>query len=306
MLARALLECLAGLCRRQESFIGARGPWQRDIERLLVRFVDIDDGAVRDLGRPAMTGGSPVGEELAVARCCVSTRIDQKISRVDCIARAEFERLRIAAHHPERRMRLLHRLHREQRAFSPMNVALKGERLRLAIGSAQVVDEFERRRFAQVVVEAERLEIVRVDAGDEAELHAAADHLIDEGDFLCQSQRMIERHDVAHRPDTDLAGARGGADDVDAGGGNPALVRAEMVLDAERVVVTKFVAQLKFAPQLLIALVRCHAWLAPDMRKMGKLHYVFSLRVTDWPSSNSAGACLSSYSGGGRYGRQDP
>src|SRR5215510_6377555 len=241
-----------------------------------------------------MSGSSPVGKELAVARCCVGTRIDQKISRVDCIARAEFERLRIAAHHPERRMRLLHRLHREQRAFSPMNVALKGERLRLAIGSAQVVDEFERRRFAQVVVEAERLEIVRVDAGDEAELHAAADHLVDDGDFLCQPQRMIKRHDVAHRPDTDPAGAGGGADDVDAGGGNPALVGSEMVLDAESVVVAKFVAQLKFAPQLLIALVRGHAWLAPDMRKMGKLHAAVSSREWRPPaSSNAGGPCLS-------------
>ena len=145
-------------------------------------------------------------------------------------------------------MWLLCRLHREQGAVGAVNLALKGEGLRFAIGRAQIVDEFKRGRFAQVVVEAEWLEILRVDAGDEAELHAPADHLVDECDLLCQPQRVVERHDVAHRADADLAGARGRADDVDAGRRNPALVGTEMVLDAEGVVVTKPVAQLKFAP----------------------------------------------------------
>src|SRR5262249_44122842 len=149
-----------------------------------IRFVDIDDGAISDLGLLAMTGGTPIGKELAVAWRCVGAWIDQEISWIDRVARAEFERLRIAAHHPERRMRLFHPLYREQRTFSPRDVALKREWLRLAIGCAQIVDEFDRRRFAQVVVEAERLEIVRVDAGDEAELHAAANHLVDESDFF--------------------------------------------------------------------------------------------------------------------------
>jgi hypothetical protein len=45
-----------------------------------------------------------------------------------------------------------------------------------------------------------------------------------------------------------------------------------MVLHAERVVEPDFVAELKFAPQLFIALVRRHPWLAPDVRKMGELH----------------------------------
>ena len=70
--------------------------------------------------------------------------------------RAEFERLRVAAHHPERRVRLLQRLHREQGAVGVVNVAVKGEGLLFAIGRPQVFDEFERRRFAQIVVESRR------------------------------------------------------------------------------------------------------------------------------------------------------
>src|SRR5215469_17429556 len=51
-----------------------------------------------------------------------------------------------------------------------------------------------------------------------------------------------------------------------------------MVLYAESVVESEFVAHLKFAPQLLIALVRVHARLAPDVREMGELHFGSSLR----------------------------
>ena len=66
---------------------------------------------------------------------------------------------------------------------------------------AQIIDEFQRRRFALPVVEAEGAEIIRIDAGHEAELHAAAEHLIDDRDFFGEPQRMIERHDIAHRPE---------------------------------------------------------------------------------------------------------
>ena len=186
MLARTLLEGFTGLWRRQESLIGPRGARQCDVERLLVGFVDIDDRAIGDLGRLPVTGGRPVCEELAIARRGIGARIDQKISRVDSVSRAEFERLRIAAHHPERRVRFLRRLHREQGALSAMNLSVKREGLRFAIGRPQVLDEFKRGRFAQVVVEAERLEIVRVDARYQPELHAPADHLVDECDLLCQ------------------------------------------------------------------------------------------------------------------------
>src|SRR5215813_1672061 len=110
MLACALLERLARLWRWQESFIGARGPRQRDVERLLVGFVDVDDGAIGDLQLLAMAGGRPVRQELAIAWRCIGARVDQEIAWTDCVARTEFECLRISAHHPKRWMRLLHRL----------------------------------------------------------------------------------------------------------------------------------------------------------------------------------------------------
>src|SRR6187397_198812 len=119
-----------------------------------------------------MSGGCPVRKKLAIARRGIGARIDQEISRIDSVARAEFECLRVATHHPEGRVWLLDRLHREQGAVGAVNLALKGERLRFAIGRPQVFDEFKRGRFAQVVVEAEWLEILRVYPGDEAELHA--------------------------------------------------------------------------------------------------------------------------------------
>jgi hypothetical protein len=49
-----------------------------------------------------------------------------------------------------------------------------------------------------------------------------------------------------------------------------------MMFDAEAVIEPEFVTQLKLAPQLLVTLVRIHAWLTPDMGKMGELHFAFS------------------------------
>ena len=121
---------------------------------------------------------------------------------------AEFKRLRIAAHHPERRMRLLQRLHRQLGTVGVMDIAVKGERLLFAIGRAQIFDKFERGRFAQIVVEAKGLEIVGVDARNEPELHAPAHDLVNERNFLGQTQRVIQRHDIAHRSDAHPACAR--------------------------------------------------------------------------------------------------
>src|SRR5471032_2855354 len=83
---------------------------------------------------------------------------------------------------------------------------------------------------------------------------------------------MVERHHVAHRADPHVAGARAGADRVQAGRRYPALVRAEVVLDAKAIVKAERVARFQLTPQLLVALVRGHPRLAPNMRKMGELH----------------------------------
>ena len=154
-------------------------------------------------------------------------------------------------------------------------LAVKRERLRVAERRAQIIDEFQRRRFALPVVETERAEVIRIDAGHEPKLHAAAEHLIDDGDFLGEPQRMIERHDVAHRPDAQPLGARAGADRVERRRRHPAFVGPEMMLDAERVVEAELVAQLQFAPQLLVALVRRHSGLGPDVGEMRELHRVY-------------------------------
>ena len=47
-----------------------------------------------------------------------------------------------------------------------------------------------------------------------------------------------------------------------------------MMLDAERVVEAELVAQREFAPELLVALVRRHAGLGPDVGEMREFHEV--------------------------------
>jgi hypothetical protein len=96
--------------------------------------------------------------------------------------------------------------------------------------------------------------------------------LIDNGNFLGEAERMIERHDVAHRPDAQALGARAGADRIKARRRHPALVGPEMMLDAERLVEAEFVAQCELAPKLLIARVRRHPGLGPDVGEVGEFH----------------------------------
>ena len=45
-----------------------------------------------------------------------------------------------------------------------------------------------------------------------------------------------------------------------------------MVLDTESIIEPEAVTQLKFAPQLFIAIMRRHAGFAPDMREMCEFH----------------------------------
>ena len=49
------------------------------------------------------------------------------------------------------------------------------------------------------------------------------------------------------------------------------------MLDAERMVEAKFVAERKLAPQLLVTLVRRHAGLGPDMGEVGEFHVIMLL-----------------------------
>src|SRR5262245_12403988 len=100
-------------------------------------------------------------------------------------------------------MRLLQGWDRQLSALGVMHVTMKGEGLLFAIGREQIIDKFQRRRFAQVVVEAEWLEIIGINSRHEPELHPTTHDLIDEGNFLGETQWMVQGHDVAHRANTD-------------------------------------------------------------------------------------------------------
>ena len=145
-------------------------------------------------------------------------------------------------------MRALQRRYSNLRIVGVVCIAVKGERLLFAVGRTQIFDELECRRLAQIVVEAKGFEIIRVDSRDEPELHAPAHHLINESDFLRQTQRVVQRHDIAHRANAHSACPRGGTDDVQAGRRDPAFVGAKMMFDAEAVIKPEFVTQLKLAP----------------------------------------------------------
>ena len=195
----------------------------------------------------------------------------EEIAGIDAIAGTEFQRLGIAAHHPQGRVRLLHRHHRKLGAIGVKALALVVERLR-AVCRAHVIDEFHGRILALLKIDPERGEEFGVDARHQAKLHAPAEHLVGDGDLLDQPQRMIERDDHAHRPDAQTLGALGRGNRKQVRRRHPAFFRTEMMLDAEPVIESQRVAELELTPKLLVALMRRHAVLAPDMGEMRELH----------------------------------
>src|SRR3984893_11365060 len=96
-------------------------------------------------------------------------------------------------------MRTLEWLHRNLGTFSVEIAAMEREGLRPAECRTHVIDKFERRRLAEIIVESERAKIIRIDSGNEPQLHAATEHLIDNCNLLGQAQGMVERDDVTHR-----------------------------------------------------------------------------------------------------------
>src|SRR5271165_290547 len=133
-------------------------------------------------------------------------------------------------------MRMLEWLHRNLGAFSVEFVAVEREGLRLAECRTHVIDKFERRRLAEIIVEPEGPKIIRIDAGNEPQLHATAEHLIDNCDLLGQAQGMVERDNVTHRAKAQTARTCARADRIQTRRRNPALIGAEVMLDAKPVI----------------------------------------------------------------------
>jgi len=123
-----------------------------------------------------------------------------------------------------------------------------------------------------LVVDAERPEIIWQDAGDQPHFETPVDHLVGEGNFFSQPQRMMQRHDVPHRAQPDLAGAGSSSDRVQIGRRHPALIGSEMMLDTKAIIKAALVSHFQLAPQLLVALCRCQASFIPHMSEMCKFH----------------------------------
>src|SRR5262245_701267 len=81
---------------------------------------------------------------------------------------------------------------------------------------------------------------------------------------------MIKRNNIAHGANANTMRTRSGADCIQTWRRHPALVGAEVMLDAEREVEAELIAQ--FKPEFFIAQVGCHSRLTPNVRKMRKLH----------------------------------
>src|SRR6202022_3742808 len=141
-------------------------------------------------------------------------------------------------------MRALEWLHRKLGVIGVEFVAVEREGLRLAECRTHVIDKFERRRLAEIIIEPERAKIICIDSGNEPQLHAATEHLIDNRDFFGQAQGMVERDNVTHRANAQTTRACARADRVQTRRRHPALVRTEVMLDTKPVIEAELTAYL--------------------------------------------------------------
>src|ERR1700726_98415 len=139
-------------------------------------------------------------------------------------------------------MRTLEWLHRNLGTFSVEIASMEREGLRPAECRTHVIDKFERRRLAEIIVESERAKIIRIDAGNEPQLHAATEHLIDNRDFFGQAQGMVQRDNVTHRAKAQTTRACARSDCVQTRRGHPALIATEVMLDAKPVIEAELIA----------------------------------------------------------------
>src|SRR4249920_585424 len=139
-------------------------------------------------------------------------------------------------------MRMLEWLNRKLSAFSMEIAAVERKGLGLAECRAHVIDKFERRRLAEIIIEPEGPEIIRIDSGNEPQLHATTEHLIDNCDLLGQAQGMVERDNVTHRAKAQTTRACARSDRVQTRRGHPALVRTEVMLDTKPEIKAELIA----------------------------------------------------------------
>jgi hypothetical protein len=83
------------------------------------------------------------------------------------------------------------------------------------------------------------------------------------------------------------------------------------MLDAERLIEAEFVAQLQFAPELLVAFVRGHSGLGPDVGEVSKFHGVTAVADTllERPVNGpgiTEGSCAAARTLSLRYPREYP
>src|SRR5262249_25169976 len=123
-----------------------------------------------------------------------------------------------------------------------MHIAVKRKRLLFAVKCAQKFYKIKIRRLAPILNRGKKLYIIGVDSRNEPQFHAAAYDLVDERDFLRQTQRVIQRHDITHSPDAYSTCARGGPDDIKAGRRDPAFIGTKMMFDTKAVIEAEFVA----------------------------------------------------------------
>ena len=139
-------------------------------------------------------------------------------------------------------MRTLEWLHRDLGAFSMEIASVEREGLGLAERHTHVIDKFERRRLAEIIVESERAKIICIDSGNEPQLHAATEHLIDNRDFFGQAQGMVQRDNVTHRANAQTTRTCARSDRVQTRRRHPALIRAEVMLDTKPVIEAQLIA----------------------------------------------------------------
>ena len=85
---------------------------------------------------------------------------------------------------------------------------------------------------------------------------------------------MMQRNDVTHCPHSESLRPHAPGDGVQRRRRHPALIGAKVMFDAKTEVKSEVVAELQLLPQLFVTLVWSHAWLAPDMGEMSKLHQI--------------------------------